>query len=425
MKTIFFILTLILGLLSTCQSPSSTLKIAAGSEQSTHHIVGEQLSNILNQYAPASYALEKMKPTEDGSKAYAERLVGREVDFALAQNDVEVSTHKGRLRTVLPLYPQLFLIIHQDSIQAESLRELIKDRKIAIGPQTGATRTFTEAFFKKMGIAKDEYTLSFGSYATNTISDSIPISISVTAFNNPRIEEMITQKGGKIWALDEARLKGNGSLADGFCLRYPYAYPFIIPKNTYENYPAKPILTLALDNVLLTYESMDANTVYALVQAVLEHKDLLIKENPSFRFIQDNFERESLQFPLHEGTKQYLDRNKPSFWERYAELLALVLTLLTMGTGAGLSYWKWARDRKKQKIDSYYSNIIQIENEAKELKEVEALQAKIHEMDRLRQKAFEQLANEKLLADDSFRIFITLIQDTTAMIEKKMSNLHK
>ena len=35
-----------------------------------------------------------------------------------------------------------------------------------------------------------------------------------------------------------------------------------------------------------------------------------------------------LMFPLHAGTKRYLDRDKPGFMERYVEVLALILTIV-------------------------------------------------------------------------------------------------
>lgn len=418
---IYSLTIILLGLLLiSCEDSRQDFRMATGAVESRHYRVGNRIAKVLNQYMNHEFALDTIG---QGSINNSQRLIQGFTNFALAQNDVPVSGNQGELRTVLPLYPQLFFIIYRDSIEAHSLKELVQGRKIAIGPETGATSTFTKTFFESMGIEASDYELIYSNYQANTISDSIPISISVTGFNNSRIREMLIEKKGKIWSLDKAQLMNRGSLVDGFCLQYPFAYPFIIPKNTYQKYPSQPVLTIALDNVLLAHKSVDVNTVYTMVKTILDNKEILVGQDVSFRFIKDNFNNESLQFPLHEGTKQYLNRNKPSFLERYAELLALIVTTLTVGIGGLSTFWRWNKQRKKDRIDEYYLEVLKIENEAKQVEDISRLKRMLEEMERLRQKAFSQLVQEKLLADDSFRIFITLLHDISALVEKRIDSL--
>lgn len=53
-------------------------------------------------------------------------------------------------------------------------------------------------------------------------------------------------------------------------------------------------------------------------------------------------------YPLHEGVYQYLDRYQSSFIERYAESIALFLSIAIILSGIVSSYTKWNKQRKKR-----------------------------------------------------------------------------
>ncbi|MEO1654751.1 MAG: TAXI family TRAP transporter solute-binding subunit, partial [Bacteroidota bacterium] len=365
-------------MLNSCAFSPGTFTISTGTKDSRHYKVGLEIKKLVEE--KTTYTV-KLDTNGAGSMSNCQQLIERKVDFALAQNDVPLPNFKGDLRTVLPLYPQLFFVIYADSLQPKNLKDLIIGRKIAIGPATGGTAPFTRRFLHLMGIDSTEYEFIYSSYHENTLSDSISISISVTGFNSPRIAEMLTQKNGKIWSLDDPQLSGSGSLVDGLCLQYPYARPFIIPKNTYQHLPQEPALTIALDNVLLAHKSVDDHIVYDQLHTLLNNKELLINDDALYGFIHDNFEKESLQFPLHHGAIDYLNRYKPSFYERYAELVALFITLITLLIGGFSTLWRWNKRRKKERIDNYYLQVIQLENRAKESPNTEELLESLEELD--------------------------------------------
>ncbi len=404
----------------SCRPEENPYLIATGAKYSRHYRIGRHLADIINR--ESSYRL-KPDTLGEGSIHNCNQILEGRTQFALAQNDVPLPQHQGKLRTVLPLYPQLLFIIYADSLQPQSLGDLIVGRKIAIGPRTGGTAPFTRNFLSLHGIDTTEYEFVYSHYDENTISDSIAVSISLTGYNNKRIEEMLLDKGGRIWSLDDPTKLGQGSSVEGFCLQYPYARPFVIPRNTYQNDPAEAVLTIALDNLLLAHESVDEQVIYDLVNTIFEKREVLANEDVLFRFIDDQFDTKSLQFSLHPGVKNYLNRNKPTFYERYAELLALLITLVTVSVGGMSTFWRWNKRRKKDRIDRYYMQVIQLENQAKQSPDPRRLHEILEELDQIRQKAFGQLVKDRLQADDSFRIFITLIQDVSLVIEKRIQEL--
>lgn len=417
MKHIAF-LSLLLLFLTTCQS-NRKLELATGSKESTHFKVGFQLSNLIKNHNQ-EYNFHLLTQGE-GSQANLQKLLEGKSDFALIQNDITSKKDLSKVRTVIPLYPQILFIIYQPDIEANSLQELVKGRKIAVGPKTGGTAIFVEHLLQNYGIPSDSYELYYSSYSENTISDIIPISISLTSPNNTRISNMILEKNGKIWSLDNPEMLGNGTSVEGFCLMNPLAHPFIIPKNIFRQHPENPILTVAVYNLLVTSEKIDSDIVYSLVSTILENKEILSNKDVRFRFLDENLtHKSSFQFPLHEGTRNYLKRNEPSFFERYAELFGVLLTVGTIFLGAVSSLISIGRRRRKNLIDHYYLDVMEIENALAETKDSTKLEQYFIELKQLRQKAFQAVVKEKLGADDSFRIFIAFLSDVMREIRNQL-----
>ncbi|MEM6512754.1 MAG: hypothetical protein AAF660_07060 [Pseudomonadota bacterium] len=66
------------------------------------------------------------------------------------------------------------------------------------------------------------------------------------------------------------------------------------------------------------------------------------------------------------------------------------------------------RLRRKNRIDRFYTNVIRIRGSVSEASSPAERAAAIEEIRALQTTAFELLVDEKLAADDSFRIFLTL-----------------
>ena len=131
----------------------------------------------------------------------------------------------------------------------------------------------------------------------------------------------------------------------------------------------------------------------------------------------------TLSFPLHQGSLNYLNRDEPSFFERYAELIGVSITIIVLFSGGLLRIRTYLRQRKKDKIDVYYQRLLDLkyafyENEI----QLPALYKKLEET---RNKAFTGLIKEELSADSSFMIFMNLYDEIKldlARQQEKKSN---
>lgn len=424
-----------LALFFTCESEKKEFNFATASEATSYYNVGKCIAEAAEQEAHIQLHILNQEEVDLQLNAINNMtlLTQRKADFVISQNDVKLDDaqnqrpelYENGIRSVLPLYPEIFFLVYRDRKTPRSIRELIVGQKVGFGPETSGTTRFAKNFFSEFGISETEYQPVYREFNENTFSDSVHIACLLTGFNNSRIQKLLA-KGGEIFSFGDPNLAGEGSAIDGFCLNYPLARPYILPRRTYGNLPESPILTAAVDAVLFTHENVPTKVVYNLIKTVLEHKQHMAttSQNDLISQINEHFVRSSLRFPLHAGAKQYLDRNEPSFLERYAESAGFLFSLMLAGIGGISTFRRWRKHRKKNRIDLYYQNVLDIEKQIPNCKTTIDCSIAIQNLKSMRETAFQMLIKEKLTADESFRIFITLLNDTIREIEKRGDELH-
>ncbi|MFC1553361.1 TAXI family TRAP transporter solute-binding subunit [candidate division KSB1 bacterium] len=416
-----------LPVLFGCSNDSQKYRIVSAAEGSTYYNTGKYISDLLRDVNDID--LEELTGIELGSITNCRLLASDSADLAIIQNDTRVdlafpdsgSFPISEIYSVLPLYPEITYIIYKKGTNPKSLKDLITGRRIGMGPSDSGTARLMREIFSHFGIASSDYTPIYTDFYNNVLSDTIDVCCRVTGFDNKRIEKMLVE-GGKLFSLGDSELAGRGSIVDGFCMKYPAAKPFIISKRMYGSEPETPVLTLAVDAVLITRKDMDNDRIYEIIKTILENKHFLTSKDPLFGALTEQFNYYNLTFPLHEGAKMYLERNEPSFIERYAELTGVFLTGVIALCGGVFALYERGKRRKKDKIDRYYMEVISVEKQTDNIVSIEEFQEVIRKVKELRVHAIEQLIAEKLSADESFRIFLTLTNDVINNISLKIKD---
>ena len=75
---------------------------------------------------------------------------------------------------------------------------------------------------------------------------------------------------------------------------------------------------------------------------------------------------------------------------------------------------------RKNRIDRFYVETIDVRNSCKGSTDPIVLQQAITRVKELQDEAFDLLVDEKLAANESFRIFVTLTQDVISQLEKNL-----
>jgi len=389
-----FIFLMLLPALFSCNNSDKTYKIAISDPSTSLNQVGIPLVKLLEKEL--------------------------NIKFEIVDQTSGSSEHIKLLSTITPLYNQNLFIIYPDSLKPKNIGDLIRGRRIGLGVEEGGTAMFTQNIFKELGIDYSEYTAVYGKNKDNVCNNSIDVSCSFTSFNSNRIVNMLKNKNTRLFSLDDAEKAFGGSAVDGICKKLWTAKPLVIPKNSYYSKPEEPILTVSVFTSLLCKKNLDTEFIHDITETIVKNKSILIKENPVINQVSENNLHETLYYPLHRGVHMFLDRNKPSFLERYAEVIALVLSIVILLSGIISSYRNWSKQRKKDRIDVYYEQVLEIDCSIMETTDTQKLNQKIETLYKIRERAFENLIKEKLSADESFKIFMNLMTDAIHKIEQRL-----
>lgn len=398
-----------------------SLRMSTGGPGSTHYVVGKKLKSLLEK----RLRVKINTLSGQGSRQNLRFLINKEADLVLAQNDATLRglQKQEHLRTVAVLYPQVLFIIYKNTIKASSLRELLKGRKVFVGPRDGGTSQLVRQLFALLDIPPSSYQLQHGPYHSVTLRGKADIVCRVTGFNSSTIRRLLGKEGGKLWSLDDVNLLPGGTAVDGFCLNHPLARPFVIPRFAYANAPTQPILTLAVDNVLLASSEMDPYLVYDIAHLLDQQREWLALQDPLFRSISFDFKKHPLHFPPHRGVQMFLWRDRPSFFVRYAEFLALLVTLFTLLFGGFSRLIRWRQQKRKDEIDNYYAAILELEKSLATVQQPEEIEALMDRLFEIRDIAFERLIHEKLEGNEHFRILLQLIELSYKRLQKERNYL--
>lgn len=214
-------------------------------------------------------------------------------------------------------------------------------------------------------------------------------------------------QGFELVGLGDVSELGKGSWVEGIAIRFPNLDPTIIPQGLYQGIGEKATLTLSVQSLLVSRPGLAEKTAYDITRRVT-------KKLPEIRAIyplagtraayQSN--DAPLNLPRHPGAARYFERDAPGYLERYAELLAFLLTAIVALTSLTVAVVRMRRQAKKDRIDIYFDQVIELrqaldaaELDAKEAsRKIKALQAKVSKL----------VVEERIAADSSFVAFIEL-----------------
>lgn len=346
-----------------------------------------------------------------------EALIAGDADIALISNSLPF---RRRIATVLPLYPNVLHIGYLEGRDASDFRSLVQGALVYAGEQGSASRLMFESVRTRLDLMQDEFAYVDGvrdSDAAQGFPDVFVVFAPVAVDN---LEEVPAEVRDSIrfMSLGEPSEIGQGGFIDSATLLNPHLEPFVIPAGTYGPVTPEPVLTLAVDMMLVARTDLDPAVVYDLVQEVLRLKPALAALRPGlFRRLSDHFDSSNSTFVLHPGLVAYEQRDAPTVYERYSGVAEVVVTLFVALVSAVFAATRMYKFARKNRIDTFYARVMEIRREIDEKDSIEQRMATIEKLKALQDEAFSQLIDEKLAADDSFRIFISLSNDVIGELD--------
>jgi len=330
----------------------------------------------------------------------ANRMVARgEADLCFINNHSVPLTQlmgaeTGKLRSVLPLTTRLLFVFSKVQMpDTATAKELFENKKIGVELLNGEAQLNFERFISRAQIKGTQLV---------TFNDNPDVIVFWGTFYGTRVAKYLAD-GWHPFSFKE-------NWIEFLTLNDPALKPYTLPSIPGESRSIR-IHTIATETVLAINKEIGENAVFELAKAIYQNKLELMREDIMYGTITESFDKESLLFPIHEGTVSFLKRDQPTFFERYADAIALVITMTALLYGSIQTISNKIAKRKKDQVDKYFLEFLEIRSN-KEVK----IEEKVKILDNLFQRAVEQMTSEKLEKSD-FHIISRLIQQELTILK--------
>lgn len=407
------------------------LVLYAGQKGGTYQPLAVAIARLIERENPRIRVRVELS---EGSYENVQRVLRQKEPNAIGiiQNDVRIpeslAVEGNELRTLLPLHQGVLHFLVRSDSDIFSIADL-RGKIVAEGLAGSGSPPLVTALLSHYEIPEEEVERR-----------PLPLRDACVAMQEGKVDAIIMAMGLKSSEFEKLVFRvplrfvgignevGPGAEIEGFRLTYPFVQSTTIPRYTYsvpssggEGVPERGIPAVAVRAVLVAHRKLPDRIANSVAKTLVENKASLSISHPSAVQITEKFDSGQLQFPIHEGAHRYFHRDDPGYLQKNAEMLGFLLSLFIAMIGFLVSARKWLGQQRKNRIDQYY---IELDRRLDLLHEGELGQRSLHALDEelraMERKAIRELATEKLEANESFRIFQSLLQETREEIRHRL-----
>ncbi|NOS92227.1 MAG: hypothetical protein HOP30_09920 [Cyclobacteriaceae bacterium] len=409
---ITILLAFSLFFLPRCVSEKKEYTILGNIEDPQNEIANT-IANIVNRNAKDSLRVIG----GNGSMLNLELIEKGKADFGIVDN---YSRYSNKISSLLPLYPQVLHILYKNKNNAKpvSLSKLLMSGRVFPGIEGSGTKFFVEELIIDLGLERNKIQFV-------DVIDLFDADVIFSFTDLLTQEELRDLKDYKLYSIDDVSRLGKGSLADGICTRHPQFEPFVLATNLYGSFSDSPILTIKIDAILVCRADLDKDLIYSIVSTIAENDQDLKNINPLLFNISADFDPRKLNFTLHAGAKDFMERYNPTFLEKYADVFSVIISVFVALASSLYTFTQWQKTRKKNKIDVYYQKLLYHRVQIKAANSIKTLSDLEEIIKSIQEETINLVVREKLLADESFSIFLHLSKIILEEIYFKKNELLK
>ena len=306
------------------------------------------------------------------------------------------------LTTVVPLYPSILHVMHRKDRRVHDFTDLIEGQQVYAGPIGGTAWRFLQQ------LARD-FMLEPGSFTILPDPWQVKPDVYFILGGLLAPESISQMPEYEMFGFGDSSQLGSGTAAEGLALKYPNIRPFVLPDAVYGAFNDGPVLTLSTRTVLVAREDLDIDLVYSVARELFEHAYQFSVVYPlALNEAQVDMDSNTLALPLHRGSRNFIDKDKPNFFEENAEVIGVVLTLAAAIGSGFLALLRLRKNRKKDRIDIYYRRVLEIRDELAEAVSHEAYDDLECRLKSIQEEVFGLLISEQLNVDESLTLFLDL-----------------
>jgi len=287
------------------------ITVGTGGVTGVYYAAGGAICRLVNKDR-ATHGLRCSVESTGGSAYNANAIKAGELDFGMAQSDVQYNALKGegafaeggandKLRAVFSLHPEPFTVLaHPDSGVAAF--EDFKGKRFNVGNPGSGTRASAEVLLGALGWTMADFSLAselkadeHGPALCDGKIDGFFYGVGHPSAN---IQDPTTTCGAKLIPL-------TGEAVDGLVAKFPYYAKATIPGGLYNANP-DDVETFGVLATFVVSADTPEDTVYNVVKAVFDNFDEFKALHPALGGLTpEKMVADGLSAPLHPGAAKY------------------------------------------------------------------------------------------------------------------------
>lgn len=401
----------------SCKSETPQIKLLKVTEYSSSKLSDTALVKILRDQNNLDIQIDYTLSEDHALK----RLNNDDVDLVIIPNNAGRNNYKFKF--LAPLTPRVLMIYTNRNVGGMDLKNIFEEGEIFFEGRSRLDSLFFKKLYYHFNIDKNKIkTPPINEIDFTKKNKKLLVYVGLTHLNN-EIIKALSNLNWSLFSLDKIENLGKGSRVEGFNLMNSFSYPFVIPEYTYHGNPDKPVLTLAIKDILISKKKFNEDLAYDIIKTIAENEADLAKVDDVYNLLNFDVQRQKWAYPFHESTKKYLSKDKPSIWMGYINNILIIASIIVIIFGAASSFQTIVRKKKRYKIETYYYSLNDIRERALIQESSEGIHLLLSELNKVKAKAIHILAHNKFDSSESFDIFLILHAEIQKELKEKIEEL--
>jgi len=284
--------------------------IGTGGVTGVYYPAGGAICRLVNRDR-AKHGMRCSVESTGGSVANVNLLKSGEIEFGVAQSDVQFNASKGvgqfkdgamgDLRAVFALHPEPFTVVSRKESNITKFEDF-KGKRFNVGNPGSGTLASMNELLAAMGWKMGDFSLASelrpDEHGPALCDGKIDGFFYAVGHPSANIQDPTTICGAKLISL-------TGPAVDKLVKEKPYYAMATIPGGMYPNNP-NPTTTYGVQATVVSSAKVPADVVYAVVKAVFDNLDEFKKLHPALGVLKpEDMIKNGLSAPLHEGALKY------------------------------------------------------------------------------------------------------------------------
>ena len=393
-------------------TPPEKVVIKTASLGGVYHQIGR---DGLKPYLEAAGVKEVIVEPTNGSLENLDHLEKGEADLVFFQSGTTGESKHARVVSALFTEYTLFIVPRESRIR--SVRDL-RGKRVDVGAPNSGSEFITRLIMEHNGLTYDDIKPHFLTFPE-----------MVQAFDQRRIDAAFATEG-----LHSKSIRG--LLLSGMYKLLPIAgvpamqefnlaiEPAILRAGVFahNSIPAEDLSTLGVKSLLLCRDDAPLGLVLALDDIIFNSsfaRDFGLHELAKM----DEFATGNVEFPLHKWSPQRWKKIPVDTLSAIAETMGFLIFLVTLLGGFWLLRFRVLRhawQRKKDKLDEHFLQVMRIEVEQKEVEDPQELRLFLRRVTECKHQVLRQYTAEQLIGDFGLMVFILECYSVATKLQLKM-----